>query len=162
MEFSDWWSLERSALSAVTLVGTQNLMHTNGHPRVGDSLFEPINGFLEICFCVCKISAPLLIWSERGHTLRLWKIYQALFWRKESPVSLLSTPDLGGLRLVFSNTGSFHTNIIIISILISFFLDEQFVLTSGIYVCIKCSCVFVEPLRLRYQRLRPFFKLSCK
>ena len=120
MEFSDWWSLERSALSAVTLVGTQNLMHTNGHPRVGDSLFEPINGFLEICFCVCKISAPLLIWSERGHTLRLWKIYQALFWRKESPVSLLSTPDLGGLRLVFSNTRSFNTNIIIIFILISF------------------------------------------
>ena len=148
MEFSDWWSLERSGLSAVTLVGTQNLMHTNGHPRVGDSLFKPINGFLEISFCVCKISAPLLIWSERGHTLRLWKIYQALFWRKESPVSLLSTPDLGGLRLVFSNTRSFNTNIIIIFILISF---------SYVWLYVwKWSNVCVEPLRLQYQCLQTF------
>ena len=44
----------------MTLVGTQNLMHTNGHPRVGDSLFKPINGFLESRFLYVQNFSPTL------------------------------------------------------------------------------------------------------
>ena len=43
------------SLSAGTLVGTQKLMHTNGHPWWGDSLFKPIHGSLENLFVCAKL-----------------------------------------------------------------------------------------------------------
>ena len=72
--------------------------------------FTQIHWVLNLTSCTFLFNIVLAknwFWSERAH-LEVEQDLSGFVLAQESPVSLLSTPDLGGLRL-FLNTRSFHT-----------------------------------------------------
>ena len=72
--------------------------------------FTQIHWVLNLTSCTFSFNIVLAktwFWSERAH-LEVEQDLSGFVLAQESPVSLLSTPDLGGLRL-FLNTRSFHT-----------------------------------------------------